>query len=333
MAEPAKEMVPFPLTQILKNEAFVFKYITLLLSSFFLTSCLAPMTAQKLSDKGALLLSAEQVVLLTENNTLHMSGHSLSGDFYFDQSSRVFGRDLDNFTDQGRWDVSVGGELCLKFNKWWYGDIKCYSVYQKNGKHHLADELGVLLYTVSKMEGDAKKLYKEPRKRASVRKSARKAAPVVTQSEQVHETEKSQGRESGHSRITDIIEQDPLGSLKAERDVYSTVRWMAKNCPNCNLTNVDLSNADLVEANLAGAILAGANLSNANLRRANLQGADLEGAKLVKSDLPGANLKNSTLDHADLTGANLFMADITGASLNGITFSPEQLQDLKGSTP
>ena len=304
--------------------------LPIVLILFVLAGC-APTNTRSLEErKGATQLTAAQVLSLVDGNTLFI--HSLQEDTYlfFDHSGHLFGKDIFNNKDTGKWDVSEEGELCLRMWAWWYGDLRCFQVLAADTTYYLVNGSGVLEYTAESMDGDAKNLYHEIKaRRKSYRRSIRKH-----QGE--HRPAPAPAEETGKPAVPEpetgpaIIEENPPQAPTGDQDLRPTLKWMARDCPGCNLAHTDLKKADLVGADLAGANLEGANLRMANLRRANLEGANLEDADLTFANLPGANLRGANLRGARLKGANLLRADLTGARLEGADLSDANLEGAIG---
>jgi len=287
-----------------------------------LTAC-GPTSTRSLEDKqGASLLPPAEVLQLVEGNTLFIHAFEEDSYLYFDPQGLLFGRDIYDNKDHGRWDVSEDGELCLRMTNWWYGDLLCYQVLRNGSVYHLAGSDGVLKYSAEQLPGDAKGLYValKKKKKKSYRRSLRRRQEETVRNRPTTPTApapakgKTETETPGPQVIDQALAADPV---IARRDLRSTVKWMARDCPGCNLAESDLKKADLVAANLPGANLRGALLKMANLRRANLEGADLEGADLSYANLPGANLRGANLRGASLKGANLIRADLSGADLAG----------------
>ena len=311
------------------------KYFFLLCSLVWLVliSGCGPTNVNKLEQKvAARPMQPDSVLKLVDGNTLFL--HSFDEDTYlfFDHSGRIFGRDIYNNKDHGRWDVSEDAELCMRMNNWWYGDLLCYQVLQSGSRYYLATGNGVLKYSGVQFAGDTKHLYftvkkKKKSYRHSVRsqnRSIRKRGSVV------HETAQKQEDDDQFSKS--ITEEVVYPTNTGEKNIRSTVKWMARDCPGCNLAQTNLKKADLVGAQLAGANLSGALLRMANLRRADLEGANLAGADLSYANLPGANLRGANLTGANLKGANLIKADLTGAKTKGADFSEALLESVRGLT-
>lgn len=301
-----------------------------LLSLFILLAGCGPATVDKLSRKqDTEQLTPKAVLSLVEGNTLFL--HSVHEDtyVYFDTSGKLFGKDIYNNQDIGRWDVSEEGELCMRMHRWWYGDLKCYQLITDADRYYLANSAGVLEFKAELSTGDNKKLYQVTKtKRKSYRRSIRKQSQEDTQ--QLASPEQSASLASSETASPSVQEPASMRSSSSGKDLRTTVKWMARDCENCNLSNTDLKKADLVGAKLAGANLSNASLRMANMRRADLHGANLKAADLMYTNLPGANLKNANLQNANLKGANLIRANLTGANLEGADLTDALLEGTIG---
>lgn len=296
---------------------------------FALVCCLVlygcgPTTVNKLmKDKGAQQLPATEVLSLVKGNTLFLHSFYEDTSLYFDPSGQLFGKTTSTDKDKGKWDVSTGGELCIRMNTWWYGDLRCFQVYGAAEKIrvYLTSRSGVIQYAAEQLAGDSKQLYTDnDRQKMSLRRSIRKQQEGDSQAASAAEPAR---------RTPTIIEEIPK-SDHGHTDTGATVEWMAKDCPGCNLAGADLGKAELIGAKLAKADLHGANLSMANLRRADLQGANLRNAILTYTNLPGADLRGADLRGAVLKGANLIKADLTGAKLEGADLTEVLREGAKG---
>jgi len=306
------------------------KYFSILCCLIFLAGC-APTSVKKLEQKaGARPLPPEAVLKLVDGNTLFVKSFEEESWLYFDHSGKLFGKDIDNNKDLGRWDVSEDAELCMRMNHWWYGDLLCYQVIAANGKYHLATGNGVLKYTGIQYPGDARHLYYAVKKKKKSYRHSLRAKNRSVRAREETTAEVAQPREETDQFSSSITEERPVSSESGERTIRSTIKWMARDCPGCNLAETNLKKADLVGAQLAGANLRGALLRMANLRRADLEGANLAGADLSYANLPGANLRGADLTGASFKGANLIKADLTGAKIKGADFSNALLESVRG---
>lgn len=330
----------------------------MLLCTLLLAGC-APVTQNQMAAKGFTPLTAQQIFTLVSGNTLHTETPSFSSNMYFQPNGSVFGR-ADTITgddyDTGEWDINGENQLCLKFKVWYYGELRCYSVYPDSGTNNYAlfQNNGAIAFTARSFTGDSSHLYKapkSPKKDVYLRDSlstgqTSSTAPHATATplpQQSAEPAKSATylRESlaaGQDTVSpqnsalsaSPVQNKEVMPVASDEEVEHTVKSMAKNCPGCNLGKSDLRQADLVGANLKGADLQGADLSRANLRRANLEDANLKGATLLNSNLPGANLKGADLTDADLSGANLIKADLSGAKTDNMILNNAHLEGVKG---
>lgn len=294
--------------------------------SLLLTSC-APVTVNTLDRSEAVnTLTAASILQLVEGNTLFIHSFSEDSHLYFDTSGSVFAKDIYNNTDTGKWDVSEDGELCLRLGKWWYGDLRCFSVLEEKNQYHLANTAGVLEYSAQKSAGDSENLfYVKKQKKKSYRRSVKSGSP----GKQSKKKDQATAQEKTTTAQLASDTKQPSGNSD-KKDIRSTVKWMARDCPGCNLADTDLKKADLVGAHLAGANLKGALLKMANLRRADLEGANLKNANMSYANLPGANLKNADLRGANLKGANLIRANLTGAKLENTNFTEAIVEGVIG---
>ncbi len=285
--------------------------------AYLAVSGCAPTTVDSLvKEKGAQQMAGLAVMDLVKGNTLQISAFNEDAHLYFAPSGKIFAKsDLSTDKDQGKWDVTEGGDLCFRMDKWWYGDLRCFSVYASDGDwYRLATGNGVLRYKIRIKDGDSKSMFvAEDGSKKSLRRSLRKA----------------QQQEEMATRRPALIEDSRAGQYAAQ-DTEATMAYMAKDCPGCNFAGADLGKADLIQAQLAGADLHGANLSMSNLRRANLQKANLQKAVMVYANLPGADLRGADLRGANLKGANLIKADLTGARLEGANLSEVLKEGTKG---
>jgi hypothetical protein len=272
-------------------------------------------------------MTGQDILGLVKGNTLFLHSFNEDARLYFEPSGKVFAKDAASTEkDKGNWDVSEGGELCFQMDKWWYGDLRCFTVYHigDRDKVGLATGSGVLQYSAEQEQGDSKGLYSDAgQKKKSLRRSIRDEKNDQDSPATVRET----GRE-GQQKPT-LTEERP-DSGHGSKDTGATIEFMARDCPGCNLAGADLGKADLIGAKLAGADLHSANLSMANLRRADLQKANLREAILTYANLPGADLRGADLRGAKLKGANLIKADLTGAKLEGADLTEVLKEGTKG---
>mgnify|MGYP000850283120 CR=1 FL=1 len=297
-----------------------------LLCALVLYGCGATTVKSLVKDQGAVQMTGHEVLRLVKGNTLAL--HSFSDDvqLYFDPAGKIFAKGVSTDKDKGRWDVSENGELCMRMEKWWYSDLRCFTVYHIGDmdKVRLANTSGVLQYSAEQTEGDSKGLYSGmDKKKKSLRRSIRNEADTQ---------QPSTSLSASPSKATTpaLIEEPRPSAHHGGKDTGVMVEYMAKDCPGCDLAGVDLGRAELIDAKLAGADLHGANLSMANLRRADLKKANLQKAVLTYANLPGADLRGADLRGASLKGANLIKADLTGARLEEADLTEVLKEGAKG---
>ena len=249
-------------------------------------------------DEGKAPLTKTQLQELLTGHILHLEAIDLDAEVHYMPDGRLTAAGLQGGDDAGNWSISADNALCMKFNHWYFGDIKCYKLFSEKDTYVFFTTNGARYYTATKVPGNE--------------------AAVISQP--------PSGPSNGRAPAE---EPSPAAPLSKEERAHSLIS-LARNCPDCDLAGVELMEAQLVAANLAGANLAGADLRSANLRRANLAGAKLTGAKMAGTNLAGANLTNADLTDADLSGSNLIRANVTGAKLNGADLSGAHLESIQG---
>jgi len=243
-------------------------------------------------------LSSSQLDELLTDHSLHLAAIDLDATIQYKADGRFTATTLQGENDKGKWSISSNGELCMKFDRWYFGDLKCYTLFEDNDAFIFFTSNGARCYTGTRLARNNEATNDQPLNRAD---------SDIAESE-------------GNTFPTQLSNEEKAHTLQI----------VAKNCPACNLTGVNLRGAQLIAANLAGANLSGADLREANLRRANLIGANLTGARLNRTNLAGADLTNCDLTNADLSGSNLIRATVTGALLKGAQFTGAHLESIQG---
>lgn len=268
----------------------------------------APVTINQFLADGKKPLSQQQLQELIGDQSLHLEAIDFDAQVHYLPNGLLAATNRQGVKDSGKWSISSDSLLCMKFDLWYYGDLKCYQVFSDQGKYVFFTTNGARYYTGTM--------------------SAKNAHEATTHS----------GNENNN---TDGQSSRAYGGLSDSNSTRTTVSFsdaekkralvsLARNCPDCNFAGVDLRGAELIAANLAGANLSGADLREANLRRANLSGANLFGANLTGTNLAGADLSNCDLTNADLTGSNLIRATVTGAKLDGTVLFGAHLESIQG---
>lgn len=277
------------------------KYRRYLYCAFFILTFLcgcAPLTMDQLLNDGKSPLSKTQLQELLTGQALHLEAIDLDTKVQYLADGHFIATSLQGETDKGKWTISASDELCMKFDSWYYGDLKCYKLFNDKDKLIFFTTNGARYYTGTPLPGN------NP---TTVGQSSSEESNYIAPSQNA-----------------------PPASQFSQTEKEHTLLSLARNCPDCDLAGVDLRGAQLVAANLAGANLSGADLRSANLRRANLSGANLTGAQLAGTNLAGANLIDADLSGADLTGSNLIRANVTGAKLKGAVLSGAHLESIQG---
>ncbi len=303
-------------------------YFAALILLIAVHGCAPTNVSTLVKEKGGEQLAPEQILTLVEGNTIELKGYDSDTFLYLDRSGRIFAIDVYNNKDIGQWDVSDFGEFCVRMQNWWYADLNCYQIYEIDNAYKLTGSDGIIKFSAVTYPGDYKNSYRVIKSdRKSIRQSIRSGGALSARAEPVEE-EPDEVEIDTDDMDKAISEENTYDVSQENKDLRTTVKWMAQDCPGCNLSDTNLKKADLVGAKLAGANLSGSNLSMANLRRADLEGVNLEDAVLAYCNMPGSNLKNANLKGADLKGANLIRADLSGADLTGADLTGTLLEGI-----
>ena len=284
-----------------------------------LSGC-GPATVNKAVKQDQTALDSKQIFDLVAGNSLILSAYDFSGTVYFDKSGLLAAVDNQNQRDVGKWDINDQDQFCMRFRVWYYGDPRCYRVFNNEQAERLTffTTNGAAYYTAMHVSGDP----------ASLAENLGLEAPVKSVRKQYADGQPD--RASAADRSDTGQNRDMMVSSSSAHDEAQTVKRLAGNCPGCKMAGIDLREASLIKANLEGADLSGADLRYANLRRANLKDADLSGAQLTHANLPGADLRGADLTDCDLTGANLLLANLTGAVTTDAKFTDANLERTIG---
>jgi hypothetical protein len=286
-----------------------------------LSGC-GPITSKQALKQDNVELEAKQILTAVSGNSLILTAYDFSGTVYFKPDGNLSAIDNQDQRDVGKWDVNDQNRLCLKFRLWYYGDVKCYSVFNNPQADKLTffTDNGAAYYTAMSVAGEPAALAGQLDAQAAP-KSVRNQNGSQKDSQAVSSDEQTRSSKQTAAVTIDKSETDDSGL---------TVKRLAGNCPGCNMAGIDLKEASLIKANLRGANLQEADLRYANLRRADLSGANLSGALLNFANLPGADLSNADLSGADLSGANLLLTNFTGADITGALFTSANLEKTIG---
>lgn len=274
----------------------------------FLGGC-GPVTMTQLIAEGKQPLTQKQLADLVPNATIHLQSIDFDGDIHYQPDGRLTAGNKLNEKEHGQWQIDRDNRLCMKFTRWYYGDLRCYRIVNESADTYV-------FFTTNGARAYTGRLQSSPKATAATTGNQ----PAEGAPQNASGTAAAEHRAPDRSGPPKISEQEMKISLT----------YMARNCPGCNLSGADLQNAQLVSANLAGANLSNIDLSGANLRRANLAGANLAGARLIRTNLSGADMSGCNLSGADLTGSNLTRANMTDATLQGAVFSGALIENTQG---
>lgn len=280
----------------MKNRSFSYFSLVIVMT----VSACAPATMNQMLADGQKPLNKEQLQSLIDNHDLHLEAIDLDATIQYLTNGKLTAKNLKGAKDTGKWSIIAENQLCMKFDRWYYSDLKCYTFFPEKDRFVLFTSNGARYSTATPLAG-----------------THRLAA--------------------GNLAIDDSPTAFPGGSdiptpLRSSLEKEHSLISLAKNCPDCNFAGANLAGAQLITANLSGADLSGSNLRGANLRRANLARANLSGANLTLANMAGADLSDSDLRGADLTGSNLIRANVTGAQLDGAVLLGAHLESIQGLT-
>lgn len=268
----------------------------------------APVTMDHFLADGTPPLTGQQLHEVLYNRSLHLEAIDFDAQVNYLPNGHLTAKNRQGIKDSGKYSISPDGRLCMQFDLWYYGDLKCYQVVKDREKYVFFTSNGARYYTGMMSRKNDLEVAKH------------------SQHENNNSNSHNQSATFGRSDSTSNITKAFLSEAEKKQALIS----LARNCPDCNFAGVDLRRAQLITANLAGADLSRADLREANLRRANLSGANLSGANLARTNLAGADLSNCDLSDADLTGSNLIRATLTGAKLDGTVFFGAHLESIQG---
>lgn len=263
-----------------------------------LGGCVKTVNVKALEEAGHKRLNSDEITELLTGKTLRIESATENAVLSFMVSGEAKVGDAQGGMVKGRWVAVDGDELCVKFKRYWYGDLRCFILFRDGSDLRFFTRNGAPAFKAVIIGETAGPV-------------AGKGAP-----------------KTGKKSL--IINRKGAVPNKEKVEEKASLRWLAGDCPGCNLAGAKLQGSDLAGANLRGADLLGADLREANLRRADLRDANLASAKLVFTNLAGANLRGANLRGADLTGANLIMADLQDADITGAVFQNALLEGVKG---
>lgn len=271
-------------------------------------------TVSQMGRTGKSPLDGETIQSRFADQALHFEAIDFDAILTFHDTGRLTARNKAGETDTGTWSTSPEDLLCLKFGKWYFGDTKCYIVYDEDDEQHyiLFTKNGARYYTITNI--NARKVgtwtpTNTPENSVTKRITLHNSPNIQDDSHQVS------------------ISPPPRPNSSEMKFILAST---SRDCPGCDLSGLDLSESNLADAILSNAALSGTNFHSSDLRRANLSGSDLSGAVLTGANLSRANLRDCNLRKADLSGANLTLTDLTGADLTGAILQDTHLDRTTG---
>ena len=248
----------------------------------------------QLVSQGQEPLAAETIKELVAGKSLNLTAIDFNAQVSFTAAGKLTAVDRLQNTDTGIWYINPANMLCLVFDRWYYGDQKCYRLFDNPvGDSYIFFTANGARYYTAKVLGES---------------AARQTDPNLPEPPRP-------GDDQTDAAIDATTPPPPapspaVASPPSKEEMRRSLHKLARQCPACDLAYADLSGADLTGANLAGT-----NLTKSDLRGANLRGANLKGANLT---------------NANLTGADLRDADCTGAITTGIIVDQARLNTSKG---
>ena len=282
---------------------------------FLILSGCSSVSMTQLMGKGKQPLSQSDLAVLIPNAIIHLESIDFNGEVHFLTDGQINGKNRTGTIEKGKWEINKDNQLCMKFTHWYYGDLRCYLIFQDNDQTYIFFTTNGARFFTGRLQSKPSTLNSQE----NISQPGKIYSPSI----------------AGKTRVSPHISEeqsaiDTKSPKLSEEEIKISLQYLARNCPGCNLSGQNLQNAHLVEANLTGANLVKTDLSGANLHRANLVGANLTDARLIRTNLSEANLSNCNLSGSDLTDSNLVRTNVTDANLEGSRMSGALLQGIKG---
>ena len=246
---------------------------SLLLIVLLAASGCAVSRQNQLVSQGQEPLSGDTIKDLVAGKNLNLTAIDFNAQVTFSAAGKLTAVDRLNNTDTGIWFINPANMLCLVFDRWYYGDQKCYNLFDNPvGDSYIFFTANGARYYTAKVLGESTA-----------------GQPDPTTAEPPNPSTNLDSSAAGAPSPSPAAPSQTTATPPSKEELRRSLHKLARKCPGCDLANADLRQADLSGANLAGTNLANSDLSDANLRQANLKGANLSGANLSRADLSGAD--------------------------------------------
>ncbi len=101
----------------------------------------------QLVAEGNTPLSADQLRELVSDQSLHLEAIDFDGQVEYLPDGHLRAESLQGGKDSGKWYITPEDQLCMKFNLWYYGDLKCYKLVKEKEQYIFFTTNGARYYT------------------------------------------------------------------------------------------------------------------------------------------------------------------------------------------
>ena len=101
----------------------------------------------QLVAEGNTPLSADQLRELVTDQRLHLDAIDFDGQVQYLPDGHLRAESLQGGKDSGKWYITPEDQLCMKFNLWYYGDLKCYKLVKEKEQYIFFTTNGARYYT------------------------------------------------------------------------------------------------------------------------------------------------------------------------------------------
>ena len=89
-----------------------------------ITGC-AVNSQKQMVQSGQKRLSAESLYKLVSGKNFHLTAIDFDAQVLFKENQKMTARNRVGETDTGRWDITSDDMVCLDFDRWYFGDLRC----------------------------------------------------------------------------------------------------------------------------------------------------------------------------------------------------------------